>query len=422
MSEWQQMTLGELLDVSDGSIKTGPFGTTLKASEYSLHGVPIISVGEVGYGRLKVHEGTPRAGTDITSRLSDYVLRAGDIVFGRKGAVDRSALVLPEQDGWFLGSDGLRVRVHSGVDPRFLAYQLQEVRIRKWLLQHASGSTLLSLNHQTLSAVPLNVPGAAVQRAVADVLSALDDKIAANNELAATADELVQAEFTAALKGVGPAELTFADVAKVGGGGTPRSKVPEFWGGDVPWLTPTDVTALAGPYVRRTKRTITESGLHSISSPLYPAGSIFMTSRATIGAFAIAGRPMTVNQGFIVVEARDENERYWLFHEMRSRVPEFLEHANGATFLELSRGNFKKLPVRWPEPRAIRSFGARARVLHDRASAALQESDGLVEIRDALLPMLMSGRLTVRDAEVVVESVVDRGAVESEALASGTLW
>jgi len=201
-------------------------------------------------------------------------------------------------------------------------------------------------------------------------------------------------------------DLTYTDVATIGGGGTPRSKVPEYWGGDVQWLTPTDVTALAGPYIRQTDRTITEAGLASISSPLYPAGSICMTSRATIGAFALLGVPMAVNQGFIVVQPKDPSMRYWLLHEMRQRVDEFHDHANGATFMELSRGNFKKLRVCLAESAAMAEFGIEAEVLHDRACNALQENQRLAQTRDTLLPKLMSGRLRVREAEELVADAV----------------
>ena len=83
-----------------GQIKTGPFGTLLKASEYSgTDGVPLISVGEIGAGQFKVNEHTPRVPAIVIRRLPQYVLRTGDIVFGRKGAVDRSALVTEAEDG-----------------------------------------------------------------------------------------------------------------------------------------------------------------------------------------------------------------------------------------------------------------------------------------------------------------------------------
>lgn len=263
----------------------------------------------------------------------------------------------------------------------------------------AEGSTVSHLNVADVRSYLLpGLPTIDQQLAIAEVLGALDDKIGANTRLAATVGDLSAVSFARAVVGVGLSDETFGDVAEVGGGATPRSNVPEHWDGGVRWLTPTDVTALTGPYVWHTKRTISAEGLAAISSPLYPRGTIFMTSRATIGAFAIAEEPMAANQGFIALQPRDGVSRYWLFHEMRSRVPEFLDHANGATFLELSRGNFKKLRVRRLSIEAERRFEAEARVLHERASAALRENSVLSATRDTLLPQLMSGKLRVREA------------------------
>ncbi len=93
------------------TIKTGPFGTLLKASEYSeSDGVPLISVGEIQQGALRITDHTPRVSEVITRRLPQYVLRKGDIVFGRKGGVERSSLIRKGQEGWFLGSDGIAIR------------------------------------------------------------------------------------------------------------------------------------------------------------------------------------------------------------------------------------------------------------------------------------------------------------------------
>jgi len=398
-------TLGQLIAEHGGSIKTGPFGTTLKANEYSQAGVPIISVGEVAYGSLSLRRDTPCAPAEVTKRLPEYLLEKGDIVFGRKGAVDRSAWVKESEDGWFLGSDGIRVRLPSSVDSRFVAYQFQSEATRTWLLQHASGSTMLSLNQKVLERVPLQLPDFAQQRAIADVLGALDDKITVNAKLGATAQELAAAEFHRLSRHLPFSDQTFGDVAKVGGGGTPSTANPEFWNGDVLWATPTDVTALQGPYLSATSRRISEAGLSACASEIYPAGAILMTSRATIGAFALAQAPMAVNQGFIVVQPHDRDLRFWLFHEMRSRVDEFISLANGATFLELSRGNFKKFKVRVAEAPVMNEFTAFAEPIHAAAANALSENTRLSATRDALLPELMSGNLRVKDAEKVLEEV-----------------
>jgi type I restriction enzyme S subunit len=191
-----ESTIGALLDETGGSIKTGPFGTKLKASEYTATGVPVISVGEVGFGRLRVHHDTPRVDDTVSSRMPEYLLKAGDIVFGRKGAVERSAQVQPDEDGYFLGSDGIRIRLNvEECDPKFISYQLQTTAHRSWMIQHAAGTTMPSLNEGIIRRIPIVLKPLAEQKAIAAVLGALDDKIELNRRMNATLEEMARALF-----------------------------------------------------------------------------------------------------------------------------------------------------------------------------------------------------------------------------------
>lgn len=197
MSSSRSTTIGDLLAEHGGDVQTGPFGTKLKASEYTSIGVPVISVGEIGYGRLQLHDRTPFVDSAITDRMPEYVLRHGDIVFGRKGGVDRSAQVRPEQDGWFLGSDGIRLRLPPSCDSTFVAYQLQLPSHRAWMLQHAAGSTMPSLNEGIVRRIPIALPELDQQRAIAAVLGALDDKIEQNRRTGRALEGLTRATFKA---------------------------------------------------------------------------------------------------------------------------------------------------------------------------------------------------------------------------------
>lgn len=187
------ITIGELLCRSGGSLKTGPFGTLLKAREYTRRGVPLISVGELGHGVFIVDDTTPRVPPEITSRLPEFVLREGDIVFARKGGVDRSARVAAEQDGWFLGSDGIRLRLPDSTDSRFMAYQLQSAAARAFILQNATGTTMPTISQDVISRLPVHVPPLAQQRAIAQILGTLDAQITLSRQLNATLEAMARA-------------------------------------------------------------------------------------------------------------------------------------------------------------------------------------------------------------------------------------
>lgn len=290
------------------------------------------------------------------------------------------------------------------VDPLYLYYRLASRDVQDSIITMHVGTMIPHFKKGDFGKLRFTVHKSLTeQRAIADILGALDDKIVANDRVVRTLQELADARFDQAVTGLAPGEETFATVAEVRGGGTPTTSVEQYWGGAIAWATPTDVTALPSPYLRDTKRKIKEAGLAACASNLYPPGSILMTSRATIGAFAIAELPVAVNQGFIVVNAKDPDAQWWLFHEMRSRVTELLSYANGATFLELPRGRFKEIPIRLAEPEVVRQFSEEVGAMHRTAAHLSAESSELASARDELLPILMSGRVSLNFAEKVVE-------------------
>lgn len=327
-----------------------------------------------------------------------------DIIFVCKGSPGRVAMV-PDPVPFCIAQDMVALRAdRRQVEPRYLYYALKSPAVQAKINNMHVGSMIPHFKKGDFGKLRFSIhEDIGEQQAIAEVLGTLDDKITANNQLAGTAERLAAAQYQRHIRHLPFSERTFGDTAKVSGGGTPSTSVPGFWNGDVLWATPTDVTGLQGPYLSSTSRRISEAGLNACASELYPAGAILMTSRATIGAFALAQEPMAVNQGFIVVQPNDPDLRFWFFHEMQSRVDEFVSLANGATFLELSRGNFKKFKVRLAETQAMKQFVALAEPLHAVAANALSENTKLAATRDTLLPRLMSGKHRVKDAEKVLE-------------------
>ena len=187
--DWEVKSVHEI-----ATIKTGPFGTLLKASEYSEgDGVPLISVGEIREGFLKITDQTPRVPDGVIRRLPQYVLKKGDIVFGRKGAVERSALIRQQQEGWFLGSDGISVRPSKDYYGEYLALQFQSARVKGWLVQNAIGTTMPSLNQEILRNVVVPLPPTkAEQEAIAEALSDADALIESLEQLIAKKGRLKQ--------------------------------------------------------------------------------------------------------------------------------------------------------------------------------------------------------------------------------------
>ncbi len=143
-------------------------------------------------------------------------------------------------------------------------------------------------------------------------------------------------------------QVPLAEVCNIVGGGTPRRSNAAYFNGAIPWATPTDVTALDSLFIERTKEGISEIGLSESSARLLPAGTVLMTSRATIGYTAIATQPMATNQGFanLICSGRilPEYLAYWL----RNQRERLIQLAGGTTFRELPKSTLKKVCIPLP--------------------------------------------------------------------------
>jgi type I restriction enzyme, S subunit len=145
MTSRQKLVICELVSSREAEIKTGPFGTQLKAAEYVDVGTPVINVRNIGFGAIRQSD-LEFIDAATTKRLAAHLLRAGDIVFGRKGAVERHAFIRSPQSGWLQGSDCIRLRLFSpSVDPQFISYCLLTEDHKAWMqLQCSHGATMAS--------------------------------------------------------------------------------------------------------------------------------------------------------------------------------------------------------------------------------------------------------------------------------------
>ena len=342
--------------------------------------------------------GVARITEEAARQLAGVTVLPGDVLINITGdSIARVARVNSSVGAARVNQHVAIIRPTHELDGGFLQRVLVSPAMKDHLLALSQGgATRKALTKQQLQELTIPLPDLATQTAIADVLGALDDKIAANERVLGATLALARLQFADGSRKAESEWLTYDEVVDVQGGGTPRTGMPEYWGGPIRWATPTDVTALTSPVLFETSRTITEAGLTACSSQLHEPGSILMTSRATIGAFAWAFCPVAVNQGFIVAKAKNPMAQLWLFFEMQSRVDDYLAHANGATFLELSRSTFKRLPVAWPsDTSSFDRFNRAAQPLLELTAALAQENQRLAATRDALLPELMSGRLTV---------------------------
>jgi len=186
------------------------------------------------------------------------------------------------------------------------------------------------------------------------------------------------------------------------GGSTPSTKELAFWDGAHAWATPKDLSNLAVPVLLSTERSITDAGLSQIGSGLLPEGAVLLSSRAPIGYLAISKVPTAINQGFIamICDGAVSNVHAWLWAQ--ANIDLILQHANGSTFQEISKKNFRPLPITVADSDTLSAFDKTVRPLFDRIVANERENRTLDATRDLLLPKLMSGEISICPAEAMV--------------------
>ena len=170
---WRDTPLGEVAD-----IQTGPFGSQLHASDYVAVGIPSIMPTNIGT-RLEINRSNIACIKDADAkRLARYLVKEGDIVYSRRGDVEKCAFIKNNESGWLCGTGCLRIRfVSDKVIPRFCAYLLSTDEMKGWVSGHAVGTTMPNLNSSTMQKLPLALPPLPEQKSIAAVLSSLDDKI-----------------------------------------------------------------------------------------------------------------------------------------------------------------------------------------------------------------------------------------------------
>lgn len=200
---------------------------------------------------------------------------------------------------------------------------------------------------------------------------------------------------------------TIGEEVTVCGGSTPSTKEPEFWdGGQHHWATPKDLSALKFPVLLDTDRKITDAGLAKISSGLLPIGTVLLSSRAPIGYLAIAEVPTVINQGFIAMKCDGALPNVFVLQWCRESMDAIVGNANGSTFQEISKSNFRPIPVVVPSEPVLARYAQSAESLYRQMAENERESRSLAQLRDTLLPKLISGELRVADAERIVGAAV----------------
>ena len=437
---WECTTLGIACATAGGNIQTGPFGSQLHASDYVPSGIPSIMPQNIGDNRI-LADGIARITPDDASRLSRYLVREGDIVYSRRGDVKRRALVRSAEDGWLCGTGCLRIRLgKNGADSRYASYYLGHPDVQDWIVRHAHGATMPNLNTSILSDCPFVIPSKPEQRAIAQILGTLDDKIELNRRTSETLEAIARALFKDWFVDFGPVRakvegrdsslpLPLAALFSAHLVHSELNEIPEGWRlSSLPEVIEVNPARSlrkgeVAPYLDMANMPTQGHTPGCVVDRPFSSGMRFVSGDTLVARIT----PCLENGKVAFVDFLKDGQMGWGSTEyivLRPKQPlpaefayclarsvEFREFAVQSMTGSSGRqrvpaqalGHFRLAVC--PEPISD-AFGRVVRPMFVRASEAAAEARTLAALRDSLLPKLISGELRIQDGKQLIEKAV----------------
>ncbi len=323
----------------------------------------------------------------------EIMVQEGDVLIVQRGTIGSLVLIDRNVGDATINPSMLILRSHR-VDPTYLYYQLISSTGQRQILLDTSSTGVPMITQKQVGAFLIPIPPTIEeQRAIATALSDVDGLLAGlggplghkkgpeeggEQELVAGKQRLPGFKGEWVVRRLG-------DVAEVISGATPRTNVPAYWNGNIPWCTPTDITGTDGKYISVTERSITKEGLEGCNTKLLPKGALLLCTRATIGEVKIAAAPICTNQGFKSLVCGPLANNEFLYYKLLTMKDAMVEKAIGSTFLELSRKDTVSLELTMP---IVEEQTAIAEVLSD-----MDAELGALEARRAKTALLKQGMM-----------------------------
>lgn len=269
---------------------------------------------------------------------------AGDVLFGKRRAYQRKVGV-PDFAGICSGDILVFESKDSLLLQEFLPYIVQSDAFFERAVGTSAGSLSPRTNWTQLARFEFALPPIEEQKRIVEGISAVDAAAAAQDQLSRSAGELATSLVANLSADEATQELSLCEVAQLYRGATPSTKQREFWDGDIDWFTPSDLTAGQSRRISTSKRQITQVGLDSCSARLVPAGSLLLSTRATIGYPKIADTQCSFNQGVTAIVCGPLVTPEYLQAVLQGMSRELRALGAGSTFPEIPKARLEQMRV-----------------------------------------------------------------------------
>ena len=402
MSEWKLKDC--CLSISDGDHLPPP---------KSDNGIPFITISNIDSTNHIDFSNTLFVPKEYYDNL-DSIRKAqsDDIIYSVVGSFGKPVLIKENKKFVFQRHIAILRPNNEIVDSRYLYYIMLSRDFYMQADSVAVGAAQRTISLTSLRNMKVNLPKLSIQHRIATILSRYDSLIENYQKQIKLLEESAQRlykewfidlrfpghENTKIVDGVpeGWEKKKIYDVCDTIGGGTPSTKVQEYYeGGNISWVTPTDITRNNSLCLLATEKKITQEGLDHSSAKMLPAETILMTSRASVGYFGICDFEVCTNQGFISCVPFKKNIQMYLLYNLMSRVEEIRTKAGGSTYLEISKSVFRNFDIISPSDDVLNVFQHKSHQKLDSIRCLSKKIRHLTEARDRLLPKLMNGEIEV---------------------------
>ena len=415
MEEWKEYKLGEVCTISSSK--------RIFANEYQNSGIPFYRGKEI----IEKHNGTNISNELFISEEKYNEIKnkfgapkEGDLLLSSVGTLGVPYIVRDEtfyfKDGnltWFYD--------YEGINNFFLYYWFLSPKARFYIDTKAIGSTQKALTIETLKKFEILLPSLPTQQKIVSILKSLDDKIEVNRKINQNLEQQAQAlfkswfvdfepfkngEFVESELGMIPKGWRLERIEdlsqKMASGGTPKSLNKDYYLGNIKWYSTKE---LKDCFLFDSEKHISEDALKNSSAKMFPEGTVLMAIYAspTVGRLGILTNPATFNQAAVGIVPKENVGSEFIYLSLLSERTNLNNLASGAAQQNLNVGIVKNYNILVPEQKALDRFNRLARSYFLLLRKNTEESRRLAEIRDTLLPKLMSGELKVTNMDLVNE-------------------
>ena len=407
-------------------------------------GIPVISAKVVKNGRILKNIEQQISHKYYSHWMCRGIPSSGDIVLTTEGPLGEVAQLDDTTSKFALGQRVITLRIRKNFNSTYIKYALMSPLLQNRLNMLSTGTTVVGISQKALLTLRIPIPERKYQNVIANVLNDLDLKIDINNRINETLEKMAQAVFQdwfvdfgpvkRKLKGINdpvailgglipnPAQAQkiaglfpdqFAEnglprgwdlkpltnLASIISGGTPKTSESKYWNGDIPWYSIVDAPKSGEVFVLDTQKHITIEGLNNSAARLIRPNVTIISARGTVGKLAIADHAMCFNQSCYGIEANNCINDYFIYLNLIHALNRLQNMAYGTVFSTITRKTIEKVFINIPSNDLLISFSTCVDPLFNLIKHNGEQIRTLAEMRDLLLPKLMSGEISVDELE-----------------------